>query len=154
MDEHSDTTPLKQLAQELGFTRLGVAAAGRSPNADAFLRWLDRGQHAGMEYMARQVARRLDPRETVAGARSVVVVTLPYDDLRGHDQSLQHDESGNDESDPPTTHSPTTHTPNTNPSPEPARGKIARYARGRDYHKVMPPLLKKLATWIAADGRY
>ena len=49
---------LKDVAKSLGFLRVGVARANRSPNADAYLRWLDRGQHAQMHYMARNVSKR------------------------------------------------------------------------------------------------
>ena len=72
-----------------------------------------------MDYLARKVERRIDPRETLPGATSVVVVTLPYvDDV---------DFPAPDQLD---------------------RGRIARYARGRDYHRVMETRLKRLATEI------
>ena len=103
---------LKAVARDLGFVRVGVAAAGPSPHRQRYQEWLDAGRHGTMTYMARDVARRIDPRQTLAGARSVVVCALPY--------------------------------PDQVPFPadnEPGRGKIARYARGRDYHKVMVPRL-------------
>lgn len=76
-----------------------------------------------MDYMAREVARRIDPAETVPEARSVIVVTLPYQDEVSFPTS-------------------------------PEQGKIARYARGRDYHKVMPPLLRTLKQHVQADGQW
>lgn len=32
--------------------------------------------------------------------------------------------------------------------------KIARYARGRDYHKVMKPMLQELCDFVSQDGRW
>lgn len=126
--DESGRSLLAAHARELGFARVGIAQANRSPNADRYLDWLAQGHHGTMDYMTRHVARRIDPRETVPGARSVVVATLPYED------SVPFPET---------------------PQGQPAEaGKIARYARGRDYHKVMPPLLRQLAHHIADEGRW
>ena len=121
--EKSD--PVKREALRLGFHGVGVATAGPSAHADRYLEWLQLGRNASMDYMARNVANRIDPRETLDGARSVIVVTLPYDD------------------------SP--------PFPDPGdrnRGRISRYARGRDYHRVMAPMLKKLREFIDCGGKW
>ena len=60
-----DRTTLRARANELGFARLAVARADRSPHAERFLTWLAAGHHAQMHYMAENVARRLDPRVRV-----------------------------------------------------------------------------------------
>ncbi len=125
MPAHHDPTPLRTAARNLGFHRLGVAAARRSPHADRFLAWLSKGHHGTMGYLAEQVERRIDPRETVPGAQSVIVVSLPYAD----DVDL--------------------------PAPdETSRGKISRYARGRDYHRVMQGKLRRLAETMRDGDRY
>ncbi|MGE3163559.1 MAG: tRNA epoxyqueuosine(34) reductase QueG [Planctomycetota bacterium] len=121
--EREDPTALKQRARDLGFLRVGVAAAGRSPHADPFLEWLAKGRIGSMEYLARNVARRVDPRETVPGARSVIALSLPYEDRVEFPD-------------------------------DPSHGKVARYARGRDYHKVIPPLLEELCALVRDDGRW
>lgn len=121
-----DRTTLRARANELGFARLAVARADRSPHAERFLTWLAAGHHAQMHYMAENVARRLDPRVTVPGAKSVIVVTLPYED----DVAF------------PSAAGPAEH------------GKIARYARGRDYHKIMTPRLRKLATELQGADEF
>ena len=116
---------MKAAARDLGFVRVGVAAAGPSPHRQRYQEWLAAGRHGTMSYMARNVARRIDPRNTLAGACSVVVCALPYPDQVPF---------------------PADH--------EPERGKIARYARGRDYHKVMVPRLRSVAEWIRHADRW
>ncbi len=37
------------------------------------------------------------------------------------------------------------------PGPGPRRGRVARYARGRDYHRVMGKRLRRLASWLAEE---
>jgi epoxyqueuosine reductase len=73
------TAKVKRRALELGFQKVGVVRAEALTDERARLEeWLARGLHAGMEWMARGVERRADPRELLTGARSVVVVALNY----------------------------------------------------------------------------
>ncbi len=116
---------LKEAARRIGFLRLGIARAGPSPHRERFQEWLAAGRHGTMSYMARQVARRVDPRVTLPGAQSVIVGSLPYEDRASFP-----------------------------PPGSRERGKIARYARGRDYHRVMKPLLAQLAETVQAEGRW
>ena len=124
-DRGEDPTSLRAFARTLGFHSLGVAEAGRSRHADRYLVWLQAGKHGSMDYLSRHVDRRIDPRKSLPGARTVVVVTLPYDP-----------------------------DPEFPPDSAKERGKIARYARGRDYHKVMKPRLHSLASEIGAGGQF
>src|ERR1700749_4680627 len=73
------TEELKSRAHALGFQKVGVVRAEALTEERARLaEWLARGRHAAMSWMARDVARRTDPRELLAGARSVLVVALNY----------------------------------------------------------------------------
>lgn len=110
-------------AERLGFDAAGVVPAGRSPRAPGLTRWLAAGMHGEMNWMAREPDRRLDPRRIEPGAQSVVVCGLSY-----------HTE------DPPA-----------GPWNDPLRGRVARYAWGRDYHDVMLPMLEQLATYIRLE---
>lgn len=67
---------IEQEAGRLGFDAVGVARAGRAAGADAFLKWIGEGMHAGMGWMEREPERRCDPGLVQEGARSVVVVGL------------------------------------------------------------------------------
>jgi len=118
------TERLKTKALELGFDLIGVAPASRAPHAEAYHRWLERDYHAGMQWLAREPERRQNPRLVLDGAQSVVVAGLSYFTL--------------------------------NPPAElwldPARGRIARYAWGLDYHEVMLPRLQELGRFIEAEA--
>jgi epoxyqueuosine reductase len=118
------TERIRDKAYQLGFDLIGVAPAARAPHAEAYAAWVDVGYAATMGYMARDVARRQDPRQVLPGARSVVVVGLSYF---------------------------VAHTP-ADLWNDPSRGRIARYAWGLDYHDVMTPRLRQLADFIAGEA--
>lgn len=112
---------LKAWALELGFDRAGVARLEPSEQEDALREWIERGDLAGMAWMGRRLERRLDPRELLPGARSAVCVVLRYHPLAGE---------------------------------EPPGGdlwpRVARYARGLDYHDLMGRRLRALEGRIEA----
>lgn len=116
MDGTATAEVLKSWALEEGFDRAGVAAVERSGQEGPFLRWLERGDHASMEWIAREPERRVDPACVLEGARSALCVALRYHPLRAADGEPDEAETE-------------------------ARGdlwpRVARYARGRDYHDVM-----------------
>jgi|CXWL01.1.fsa_nt_gi epoxyqueuosine reductase len=98
---------LKSWALEAGFDRAGVALLEPSAQGEAYHAWLERGDHASMDWMARRIEERLDPRRLLPGARTALVVALQYAPLAGE--------------------------------PEPVGDlwpRVARYARGRDYHDL------------------
>jgi epoxyqueuosine reductase len=76
-----------------------------------------------MEYLARNTAERLDPACLLSGARSIICVADRYHDGAPDPAGLS---SGG------------------------PRGRVARYARGDDYHVVMKRRLRGLADEIAA----
>ncbi|MEX2528797.1 MAG: tRNA epoxyqueuosine(34) reductase QueG [Gemmatimonadota bacterium] len=110
-------TRLKELARHEGFALAGVCEPHATLHG-AFLReWVEAGRHGEMEYLAREDAlqRREALEETHPGVRSVLVVAHDY---------FQEDGPG---------------VPG-----DPALGVIARYARGRDYHKIMRKGLERV----------
>jgi len=121
-------TLLLDHAMRAGFDRVGVAPVRPSEHGDFLDAWLAASHHGTMAYMARPdaVARRKDPRLHLPGpgARSALVVA--------HDH-FQPDPAG---------------VPG-----DASRGVIARYARGRDYHRVMTRGLRQVAREMEAACR-
>lgn len=116
-----------QAALDLGFVRAGLTSPERSePAAERLAAWLDAGHHGEMKYMAEGLDRSA-PRELLATVQSVLVVALPY--AEPAPVSLRRSENG------PALEAPLT-------------GKVARYARGEDYHRVLKHKLARLGEAI------
>jgi epoxyqueuosine reductase len=112
---------VKGVARALGFDLVGVAPAEPSDRTRFLREWLSRGYGGAMDYLARRAAEREDPRLVVPGARSVVVAALVY---------------GREEEGPPALGGG-------------ARARVARYARGDDYHEVLGQRLRSLEDALA-----
>lgn len=70
---------IKAKAKELGFLACGMARAGRLVEEETHLeQWLRAGHNGQMDWMARNPGMRLDPRELVPGARSVISLAYNY----------------------------------------------------------------------------
>jgi epoxyqueuosine reductase len=114
---------LRRRARAEGFDGLGVARASRLDRDGQALRaWLAEDRHAAMAWLARDPAKREDPRLLLPGCRSVVVLTMNY---------FPGDEAAAAAAD---------------------RARVALYARGRDYHKVIGKKLKRLAGWLEEEA--
>ncbi len=121
MDSRATADLLKSWALEAGFDRAGVAGLEPLEHGEALVRWLDRGDQSGMEYLGRRLETRLDPSQVFPGARSALCVALQY-----HPLYLEEGEERR---------------------PEPSENlwrRVARYARGKDYHDVMGDRLRVL----------
>lgn len=116
MDIHALTNKVRLKAYELGFDQCGFAEAGPlDPEAFRLEQWLNQNLHGSMDWMENYFDKRVDPTQLVPGAKSVVSVLASY-------RFTENEE-----------HDSVTDLP-----------KIAKYARGRDYHKVFKNRLKKL----------
>jgi len=74
-----DTSSIKERALAEGFQKVGVVRAEPlAEEAPRLKEWLARGYHGEMSWMARDVEKRLNPRELFPEARSIVVVALNY----------------------------------------------------------------------------
>lgn len=114
----------KQAAREIGFDLVGIADAQPARHAAAYREWLRNGHHADMEWIARNVETRCDPGVWIPDAESMIVVGVSY----------------------------ATQAPSPRIWNDPLRGRIARYAWGRDYHKVIRKRLDRLARWLEENG--
>jgi epoxyqueuosine reductase len=112
-------------AHQLGFDLVGIAPARSSQTASHYQAWLEEGYHADMAYLGRAdaVAKRSDLKRVLPGVRSVVTVGINH-----HTVSLPLELAD-----------------------DPARGIIASYAWGDDYHDVLAPYLDQLAAFVEAQ---
>jgi len=70
---------IKAKAKELGFLDCGISKARYlSEEKDRLLSWLQKEMHGGIQYMANNIDKRLDPGLLVDNARSVISVLLNY----------------------------------------------------------------------------
>ena len=116
------STAIKQRARDLGFDLCGIAPAIRHPKLARLASWIDEGRAGEMGYLAKSLDERLDPREFLPTARSVISLAVVYN---------------------------TNHPYSTEATAEPGRVAIARYAWGDDYHDVLRARLRALVTWMA-----
>ena len=68
----------REEAAREGFSRVGIARAGRPPRFERFRDWIAEGRHAGMDYLERTAEVRSSPASLLPGARSVVCLAAPY----------------------------------------------------------------------------
>jgi len=113
---------IKQWGRELGFQQAGIADCDLSAAEPRLLAWLEKGWHGDMDYMARHGTARSRPDVLQPGTLRVISVRMDYlpDGARGVEEVLA----------------------------EPDRACVARYALGRDYHKVLRRRLQQLADRI------
>jgi len=78
---------IKERALAEGFTKVGIVSAALLDEEGRRLKeWLARGYHGTMSWMARDVEKRISPREIFPQARSIVVVALNYYTPHQHEQ--------------------------------------------------------------------
>jgi epoxyqueuosine reductase len=114
---------IRQWGGELGFSEIGIAGVDLAAEETHLLNWLAAGRHGEMDYMARHGATRARPADLVPGTVRVISARMDY--WPGVARSA------------------------TDVLENPAKAYVARYALGRDYHKVLRARLAKLAARIA-----
>ncbi len=123
--KYSDFTRLAQdikaLGKKHGFQEVKVASLELNEANHRLRAWLKRGFHGSMGYMAQNLDKRAHPAKLHPGTVRVITVRLDY---------LPHDD-----------HS-------TKTLQQKNQAYIARYALGRDYHKVIRKKLTQLAKLI------
>lgn len=104
-----------EAAREEGFPLVGITDAAPIERPEAYLNWIEAGAHGEMGYLSENTELRIDPTKYLEGAKSLIVVAEQYAP-RG-----------------------------TASGASPDGGKIARYAQGKDYHKVLKSRLLTLS---------
>lgn len=112
----AETDHVLNRCRELGFALAGVTSAAPTHYALELKAWLGAGHHGEMAYLLRNIEALLDPQHVLPGATSIICVGDRYH-TGGPDRI---DFTG---------------------SP---RGRVARYARGDDYHIVIKKRLHAL----------
>jgi epoxyqueuosine reductase len=112
---------IKQHAAGLGFDLCGIAAATDYPELTCLNEWLARGYAGEMTYMEKSAHTRADIRHLLPSARSVIVTGTIYNTEQG--SGIRDQGSG-------------------------APIRVARYARGQDYHVVLYERLEALLAWM------
>ena len=113
---------IRAMAREAGFQRCGIAGVELGDDEHHLRDWLAKGLHGSMDWMARHGDKRSRPDELIPGTVRVISVGMDY----GRDPDEAWDTLRDGE-----------------------RAYVARYALGRDYHKLMRNRLQALATRIA-----
>jgi epoxyqueuosine reductase len=112
---------VRDRALELGFEAVGFSRAVKlDTEARRLEEWLNKGHHGKMTWMENHFDKRIDPRELVPGAKSVVSVICNY--YNSEADAEQQKEAG--------------------------KPKIAKYALGEDYHYVLKDKLFQLFEYI------
>jgi epoxyqueuosine reductase len=112
---------LRRESERLGFSRLGIAAAVTPPHHESFRGWLAAGLAGVMQpWLERHEPLRGSLEAILPGGCSVVML------------AIDHGLGAGAGSEPL----------------EPGHGRLARYARGDDYHDLLRPRLNALAAWL------
>ena len=116
---------VRALAREFGFQRCGISGIELAEDEAHLRDWLAKGLYGSMEWMARHGDKRTRPDELVPGTLRVISVGLDYG--RNDGEEAWHTLADGE------------------------RAYVARYALGRDYHKLMRQRLQKLAERIQQE---
>ncbi|MFL6514378.1 MAG: tRNA epoxyqueuosine(34) reductase QueG [Chthoniobacterales bacterium] len=116
-------TRVQELSRELGFNLCRIGSCAAPAHAGEFREWLAAGEAGEMHYMERGEEKRCDPQQVLPGARSLIILAMNY--WQG-----AHDSRPDGA----------------------AKGRIARYAWGDDYHDVIAPKLESIDGFLRECG--
>jgi epoxyqueuosine reductase len=117
-----DAIALKTHAEAIGFDLCGIAAALRFPRLNRLESWIAQGRAGDMQYLTDSLGERLDVRQLLPTARSVIVLGSVYN------------------TGPASSHAPADQV-----------AQIARYAWGDDYHDVLKGRVRELLGWMVTQ---
>ena len=118
---------VKRLSKSVGFDSCGIARAEPIGRSDYVREWLDSGRAGTMQYMYKYFKSRVDPSQLLENARSIIMVALLYN------------QDGAESGEPSAMRDPA------NP------GRVAMYAWGDDYHRVLKVKLFQMADRMRED---
>lgn len=118
------TRQVKQWGLELGFQQVGISGVDLGEHGQHLQRWLAKGFHGDLAYMANHGEKRWRPELLEANTQRIISVRMDYLVEKPAPRTVAH---------------------------HPQQGIIARYALGRDYHKVLRKRLQKFADKISSE---
>jgi len=159
---------IKDKGRELGFDAVGITDAspiGRE-HVEHLREWLRRGYAGPMDYMSRNLEKRIDPAQLRKGTQSVIVVALNYKIADSSRASVPARPRQSCEDARPTANpaaAPESQISNVKFQIDPAAsgpqstirnpqseiGKVAAYAQYEDYHPFIKSLLRELASFVS-----
>ena len=116
---------IKAWGRELGFQQLGISGVELPEDERRLLDWLEAGRHGHMDYMQRHGTRRSRPGELLPGTIRVISARMDYWPGEAEETEALLEKKD--------------------------RAYVARYALGRDYHKVLRARLQRLADRIQEE---
>tara|TARA_B100000767_G_scaffold273759_1_gene304854 strand:- start:589 stop:1773 length:1185 start_codon:yes stop_codon:yes gene_type:complete len=116
-------THIKGLASQFGFADCGITDIDNEAAGAQLEQWLDLGYHADMDYMSKHGSKRYRAQELVPGTKRIICLRMDYLDPKLTTLSTLKDGE---------------------------QAYIARYALGRDYHKLVRKRLAQLSKAIEA----
>jgi epoxyqueuosine reductase len=108
---------IKTWGQQLGFQQVAITDTDLGEYKQHLANWLARGFHGEMHYMTQNQEKRTDPQQLVTGTQRIIVVRMDY--LPQDPKVIKLLKN-------------------------PHKAYIARYALGRDYHRLIRQRLKQL----------
>jgi len=116
---------IKRWGRELGFQQVGISDVQLTEDEQHLVKWLEQSFHGDMEYMQRHGTKRSRPAEMIPGTLRVISVRMDYWPVtaRNAHDALE----------------------------DQTHGYVARYALGRDYHKVLRSKLAALGERINTE---
>ncbi|HKI64761.1 MAG TPA: tRNA epoxyqueuosine(34) reductase QueG, partial [Burkholderiales bacterium] len=124
MDYGALAAMIKQWGRALGFQAVAIADIDLAAAEGRLAQWLRMGWQGEMDYMARHGTLRSRPAELVPGTQRVISCRMDYAPAGGDEWAALGDGR---------------------------RAYVARYARGRDYHKLLRARLQKLCDRVRAE---
>ena len=120
---------IKRWATELGFQQTGISCTDIGRHESRLLNWLREGMHGDMDFMEKHGSKRTRPAQLIPGTLTIISVRMNYLPPGVAGYGLDDDASD--------------------------QARIARYALGGDYHKLIRKRLQKLAEKITqASGSF
>ena len=114
---------IKQLASQFGFADCGITDTDNEIAGEQLEQWLNLGYHADMDYMSKHGSKRYRAQELVPGTKRIICLRMDYLDPNLPTLSTLQDGE---------------------------QAYVARYALGRDYHKLVRKRLAQLSKAIEA----